>query len=218
MPNMPPHCVFLRRLVHQISHMGSFYTTHLYFSVKISPNSNVSPLSARSIEDGEIAEVSSGSDFVNADQQAPTISTNTFRGGSFATTGDIRTSSSSNNMNHGSSNNLSQANNPSGDKPMPRNASANSLEERNSRSGAGAAPGVGSANSNPNNSGNSGWKASANPRSSQPLQGPHQYRQGQGGGYQYAQSDYQGSQGPHRASRGQSESMSRGRNAYTLCS
>ena len=147
---------------------------------------------------------------MSADQQPPASSTSTFRGGSFPSTGEQRTSNSSSNINHGSSNNLSQPNNASGDKSMPRNTSSNSLEERNNRLGAATAPGVSSANSNANNSGNSGWKSTSNPRSSQPLQGPHQYRQGQSGGYQYAQGDYQGSQGLHRASRGQSEGMSRG--------
>lgn len=137
---------------------------------------------------------------------------NSPRGGLYTPSGEVRSSNSNNNLAQGSSsNNLGPSQMPSGsaanapgDKPLSRIASSSSLEDRNNRvSGNNLAVG-GSGGANSGNG--SAWKATS---SRGPPSQSHQYHHGQQA-YPYQQGGYPASQPPHRASRGQSDSMSRG--------
>lgn len=145
----------------------------------------------------------------------PTPASNSPRGGPYTPSGEIRSSHSNNNLAQGSSsNNLgpsqafsgSATNNAPGDKPISRIASSSSLEERNSRLGG---ANTASSGSNAPNSGSAAWKAGGGSGSgSRGAQYHHQQQQQQA--YPYQQGGYPASQAPHRASRGQSDSMGRG--------
>lgn len=186
--------------------------TCLLWGLKTDSNPICPLFTHHSIEDGEIAEAGSGSELMNVD---PIPASNSPRGGSYTPSGEVRTSNSNNNLAQGSSsNNLgslqqfsgSVTNNAPGDKPISRIASSSSLEERNSRLGGSSTATNG--NNAPNSSAT--WKSGGGSGSRGAQGQAHQYHQQQQQAYPYQQGGYQASQAPHRASRGQSDSMGRG--------